>query len=63
MIQTKTSYVVELSEEQARQLYNLLQFSTERFTISDSYDELRDLFEDLKSIFNNSSSMFGGGVR
>jgi hypothetical protein len=53
MIQTKKSYVVELSEEQARQLYNLVQFNKERLTIGCGYDELRELHNELKDIFDS----------
>jgi hypothetical protein len=52
MIETKKSYVVELSEEQTRQLYNLLQFNKERLTIGCGYDDLRELHNELKNLFD-----------
>jgi hypothetical protein len=56
MIETKKSYVVELSEQQARQLYFMLQSNIELLTIGSGYDELRPLYNELKDIF-------GGGIR
>ena len=54
MIETKKSYVVELSEEQARQLYNLMQSakSADQFSYGGLYDDLRELHKELKQIFN-----------
>lgn len=51
MIQVKKSYVVELSEEQARQLYKVLQSakSQDQFTYGSSYDELGILYDALKN--------------
>ena len=55
MIETKKSYVVELSEEQGRQLYNLLQSarSTDQFSYGGSYGDLRELHKELKQIFDS----------
>lgn len=55
MIETKKSYVVELSEEQARQLYNLMQSakSADQFSYGGLYDDLRELHKELKQIFNS----------
>jgi len=56
MIEIKKSYVVELTEEQARQLYNFLQLHKDDFSYGGGYDELRVLLNELKTIFN-------GGIR
>ena len=56
MIEVKKSYVIELTEEQARQLYNFLQPHKDDFYYGGGYDELRVLFNELKTIFN-------GGIR
>jgi hypothetical protein len=53
MIQVKKSYVVELSEQQARQLYFMLQSNIELLTIGSGYDELRPLYNELKKIFDS----------
>jgi hypothetical protein len=53
MIETKKSYVVELSEQQARQLYFMLQSNIELLTIGSGYDELRPLYNELKKIFDS----------
>ena len=57
MIETKKSYVVELSEEQARQLYNLMQAakSADQFSYGGLYDDLRELHKELKQIFNKGT--------
>ena len=52
MIEIKKSYVVELTEEQARQLYRLLH-STEEFSYGERYDELRFLHDELKKLFDS----------
>jgi uncharacterized protein YpuA (DUF1002 family) len=55
MIEVKKSYVVELTEEQGRQLYNLLQSakSTEHFSYGGLYDDLRELHKELKQLFDS----------
>ena len=55
MIETKKSYVVELSEEQGRQLYNLLQSarSTDQFSYGGLSGDLRELHKELKQIFDS----------
>ena len=55
MIETKKSYVVELSEEQGRQLYNLLQSakSADQFSYGGLYGDLRELHKELKQIFDS----------
>jgi hypothetical protein len=56
MIEIKKSYVVELTEEQALQLYNFLQLYKDDFYYVGGYDALRVLLNELKTIFN-------GGIR
>ena len=51
MIEIKKSYVIELTEEQARQLYRLLQSSGE-FSYGERYDELGFLHDELKKLFD-----------
>jgi len=52
MIEIKKSYVVELTEEQVRQLYNFLQLHKDDFSYGECYGELRVLLNELKTIFN-----------
>ena len=54
MIETKKSYVIEFSEDQARQLYNLLQSakSQEQFSYGGLYDDLKELHRELKELFD-----------
>ena len=54
MIEIKKSYVVELQEEQARQLYNLLFYTkdTGDLKYDGRYVELRPLYEELKNLFD-----------
>jgi len=56
MIQVKKSYVVELQEDQARQLYNLLQSvkQQDQFSYGGLYDDLRKLYNEL-----NGGSLYG----
>ena len=58
MIKLKKSYVVELTEEQARQLYQLLLDTkdTGNLKFDGCFVELRPLYEELKNIF-------GTGIR
>jgi len=55
MIEIKKSYVVELREEQVRQLYNLLQSakSQDQFSYGGLYDDLRELHNELKQLFDS----------
>ena len=55
MIEIKKSYVVELREEQVRQLYNLLQSakSQDQFSYGGLYDDLRELHNELKNLFDS----------
>ena len=54
MIKLQKNYEIVLNEEQARQLFNLLQMekSREGLTINGQYSDLRELCDELKSIFN-----------
>ena len=52
MIKTKKSYVVELTEDQARQLYDLLRCNNEQLIIGCGYDDLRELLNELKNLFD-----------
>jgi hypothetical protein len=52
MIEIKKSYVVELTENQAQQLYRLLQSSKE-FSYGERYDELGFLHDELKKLFDS----------
>jgi hypothetical protein len=52
MIQIKKSYVVELTEDQAQQLYRLLQSSSKEFSYGQRYDELGFLYDELKKLFD-----------
>lgn len=64
MIETKKTYVVELSEEQTRQLYNLMQSAkwADQFSYGGLYDDLRELHNELKQIFDKGTP-FSGGIR
>jgi len=53
MIEIKKSYVIELTEEQARQLYRLLQSSNDEFSYGERYDELGFLHDELKKLFDS----------
>ena len=55
MIKLKKSYVVELTEEQARQLYQLLLNTkdTGNLKFDGRFVELRPLYEELKPIFDS----------
>jgi uncharacterized protein YpuA (DUF1002 family) len=54
MIETVKNYKLTITEEQARQLYNLLQSakSTENFSYGGLYDDLRELHKELKQLFD-----------
>ena len=55
MIEIKKSYVVELQEDQARQLYALLLYTKDTGDLKHDgrYVELRPLYEELKNLFDN----------
>jgi uncharacterized protein YqgQ len=52
MIQIKKSYVIEFTEDQAQQLYRLLQLSSKEFSYGERFDELRFLHDELKKLFD-----------
>ena len=54
MIEIEKSYKLTLTEEQGRQLYNLLQSarSTDQFSYGGSYGDLRELHNELKQLFD-----------
>jgi len=55
MIETLKNYKITLTEEQARQLYNLLQSakSQDQFSYGGLYDDLRELHNELKQLFDS----------
>jgi hypothetical protein len=55
MIEIKKSYVVELQEDQARQLYTLLLYTKDTGDLKHDgrYVELRPLYEELKNLFDS----------
>lgn len=53
MIQVERNYKLTLSEEQMRQLFNLLGRDKELLSINSGYDELRTVYNELKEIFNS----------
>jgi uncharacterized protein YqgQ len=52
MIQIEKNYRITLTEDQAQQLYRLLQ-STKEFSYGERYDELGFLHDELKKIFDS----------
>lgn len=52
MIEIQRNYKLTLSEEQAQQLYRLLQ-STKEFSYGERYDELGFLHDELKKLFDS----------
>lgn len=64
MIEQLKNYKITLTEEQARQLYNLMQSakSADQFSYGGLYDDLRDLHKELKDIFGKGTP-FSGGIR
>ena len=53
MIEVQTNYKLTLSEEQMRQLFNLLGRDKELLSINSGYDELRTVYNEIKVIFNS----------
>jgi len=58
VIEKQISYKIEFTEDQARQLYNLLQSvkQQDQFSYGGLYDDLRELHNELKQLF-------GDGIR
>ena len=54
MIETVKNYKLTITEEQARQLYNLLQSAkwTDEVSYAGLYDDLRELHKELKQLFD-----------
>lgn len=53
MIEVQTNYKLTLSEEQLRQLFNLLGRDKELLSINSGYDELRTVYNEINVIFNS----------
>lgn len=55
MIEKQISYKIEFTEDQARQLYNLLQSvkQQDQFSYGGLYDDLRGLHNELKKLFDS----------
>ena len=55
MIETLKSYKLTLTEDQVRQLYNLLQSAKQQdqFSYGGLYDDLRELHNELKQLFDS----------
>jgi uncharacterized protein YpuA (DUF1002 family) len=51
MIEIQKNYKLTLTEDQAQQLYRLLQ-STKEFSYGERYDELGFLHDELKNLFD-----------
>ena len=54
MIEIEKQYKLTLTEDQARQLYNLLQSAKQQdqFSYGGLYDDLRELHNELKKLFD-----------
>jgi|OM-RGC.v1.036828248 uncharacterized protein YpuA (DUF1002 family) len=54
MIEKQIRYKIEFTEDQARQLYNLLQSvkQQDQFSYGGLYDDLRELHNELKKLFD-----------
>jgi len=53
MIEIQTNYKLTLSEEQLRQLFNLLEQNKDLLAMNSGYDELRTVHYELKKIFDS----------
>ena len=55
MIEVQKQYKLTLTEEQVRQLYNLLQSAKQQdqFSYGGLYDDLRELHNELKNLFDS----------
>jgi uncharacterized protein YpuA (DUF1002 family) len=54
MIEIQKNYKITLTEDQAQQLYRLLQ-STKEFSYGERFDELGFLHDELKNLFDKVS--------
>ena len=54
MIELKKSYVIEFTENQAQELYNLILYTKDTGDLKHDgrYVELRPLYEELKNLFD-----------
>jgi uncharacterized protein YpuA (DUF1002 family) len=52
MIEIQKNYKITLTEDQAQQLYRLLQSSSKEFLYGERYDELGFLYDELKKLFD-----------
>jgi len=54
MIEITKNYTIKLTEEQGRQLYNLLQSAkwVDEVSYRSLYDDLRELHKELKQLFD-----------
>jgi hypothetical protein len=52
MIEIQRNYKLTLSEEQMRQLFNLLGQNKDLLSINSGYDELRTVYNEVKKIFD-----------
>jgi hypothetical protein len=62
MIQIKKSYVLELTEDQAQQLYRLLQSSKE-FSYGERYRKDYFLHDELGFLHDELKKLFDSGIR
>jgi len=53
MIEIQKNYKITFTEDQARQLYRLLQSSSKEFSYGERFDELGFLHDELKKLFDN----------
>ena len=52
MIEVLKNYKITLTEDQAQQLYRLLQSSSKEFSYGERFDELGFLHDELKKLFD-----------
>ena len=52
MIEIQKNYKLTLTEDQARQLYRLLQSSSKEFSYGERFDELGFLYDELQKLFD-----------
>jgi hypothetical protein len=53
MIEVQRNYKLTLSEEQMRQLFNLLGRDKELLCTNSGYDELRTVYNELRELFDS----------
>ena len=52
MIEVQKNYKITFTEDQAQQLYRLLQSSSKEFSYGERFDELGFLHDELKKLFD-----------